>query len=70
MSRFVVTQIVGVVLLVLGGQGLVRLLFNHADSGLLGFVPGGLPVWLCAHIILLVIGAGLALWAQRLGAGR
>lgn len=66
MSRFVVTQIIGVALIVLGGQGLVRLLFDHADGGLLGFVPGGFPGWLGAHMVLLVTGAALAVWAQRL----
>lgn len=69
MSRFIVAQIAGVALVVLGGQALVRLLFNHADGGLLGFLPGGFPVWAGANIILLVAGAALALWGQRPGTG-
>jgi len=65
MSRLVVAQVVGVALVVLGGQGGVRLLFNHTDAGLLGFIPGGFPVSLAAHILLLIVGAALAFWAQR-----
>lgn len=70
MTRFVVAQIAGVALLVLGGQGLVRLVFNHADGGLVRFLPGGFPIWVVVNIVLLVVGIGLASWGQRCGAGR
>lgn len=65
MTRFVVAQIAGVALVVLGGQGLVRLLFDHADAGLAGALPGGFPVWAGGHLALLILGMILASWGQR-----
>ena len=51
-------------LLVLGGQGAIRLLVDPSDSGLLGWVPGGFAAWLCGHVLLVLVGAALAAWAQ------
>lgn len=36
-----IVQTVGVALLVLGAQGAIRLLADHDNAGLLGWLPGG-----------------------------
>lgn len=39
--RFDVAQVVGAVLMVVCGQGAIRLLIDHGDTGVLGWVAGG-----------------------------
>lgn len=65
MSWSVVKQIVGVALVVLGGQGVVRLLVNNADGGLVAFVPGGFAIWFVLDIAMILLGAVLAVQAQK-----
>ncbi|MFJ3959054.1 hypothetical protein [Arthrobacter sp. NPDC090010] len=63
--RNVIAQIAGVALLVLGAQGGIRLLFNHGDAGLLGWLPGGFVVQLLCYVLVTAIGVGLAAWGSR-----
>ncbi|MEU6154537.1 hypothetical protein ABZ816_31560 [Actinosynnema sp. NPDC047251] len=62
--KYDVFQIAGAILLVLGGQGAVRLLLDHADSGLLGWVPGGFGAQLAGYLVATAAGAVLAGWAH------
>lgn len=52
--------VVGMVLLVLGGQGAIRLVVDHADAGLLGVLPGGFAVQLVGYVVMVVAGVALA----------
>ncbi|MEU4449157.1 hypothetical protein AB0K14_33950 [Actinosynnema sp. NPDC050801] len=63
--KYVAVQVVGMVLLVLGAQGAIRLLLDHDRSGLLGWVPGGFAVWLSCYVVGVVVGAVLAGWGNR-----
>lgn len=62
--RYDVLQILGVALVVLGGQGAIRLLVDHDDAGLLGRLPGGFAVGITVHLVAVVIGAVVASWAR------
>jgi hypothetical protein len=64
MTKYDVAQIAGVALVVLGGQGAVRLLVDHGDSGLLGWLGGGFAVHLVVNLIAVVVGGLLAAWAR------
>ena len=48
-------QVLGMGLLVLGGQGLVRVVLLN-DDGLLGVLPGGFGAALVGHVALVVLG--------------
>ena len=41
--RHVATLVIGMVLLVAGGQGGIRLLADHGNAGILARLPGGFP---------------------------
>jgi hypothetical protein len=56
----VATLVVGMLLLVLGAQGGIRLMADHADAGLLGWLPGGFAVPLACYAVMTVVGALLA----------
>lgn len=60
MNKFVVVQVVGIVLLVGGGQGLVRIVVDHADRGFLGWLPGGFAGCVVAYAVAVVIGVAMA----------
>lgn len=64
MTRYDIAQIVGVGLVVLGGQGAVRLLVDHDDSGLLTWLPAEFMVRLVVHLLVVVAGGALAAWAR------
>jgi hypothetical protein len=49
-------QILGAVLMVAFGQGAIRLLVDHDNTGLLGPLPGGFAVLLLAYTAVTVIG--------------
>lgn len=57
--------VIGVPLLVFGGQGGIRLLVDHDNGGLLSWVPGGFAVWLSCYVVITVAGVLLAGWARR-----
>jgi len=58
-------QIFGMLLLAAFGQGLVRLLVDHDDRGLLAWLPGGFAPSLVAHAVLVVAGALLTGWGYK-----
>lgn len=61
----VIAQIVGLALLVLGGQGGIRLLIHHDDAGLLAWLPGGFVAQLICYFVAIVLGIALAGWGSR-----
>lgn len=60
--KFVVLLIIGMALLVFGGQGAIRLLIDHHNGGALGGLP--FPAALCIYLATTAAGALLAGWAQ------
>ena len=52
--------ILGMILLVLGAQGGLRLLAEHDDAGILGWVPGGFAVRLGCYAAIVIAGVLLA----------
>ena len=56
----VVVLVLGMVLLVLGAQGGIRLLVDPGDGGILGWLPGGSAGQLGGFAVLAVAGAVLA----------
>ncbi|MGC0421750.1 hypothetical protein [Embleya sp. AB8] len=65
--KFVVLQIIGMALVVVGGQGSFRLLVDHDNVGVLGQLSGepSFPVALCGYIAAAVVGLLLAGWAHN-----
>ncbi|MBE1530784.1 hypothetical protein [Actinomadura algeriensis] len=59
-----VLQIAGMLLLVLGAQGAIRVLIDHDETGLLGGLPGGFPAAVTVYLAGTVVGALLAGWAH------
>lgn len=55
--KYDVLQILGVALVVLGGQGVVRQLVDHGNAGLLGRLPGGFAASVTVHVAAVAIGA-------------
>lgn len=64
MNKYVVTQIAGMVVLVLGAQGAVRLLLDHGHAGILGWLPGGFAAQLAGHAVLALLGVVVVGWAD------
>jgi hypothetical protein len=56
----VVVLILGMVLLVLGAQGGIRLLVHHDDAGVLGWLPGGFAAQLSCFVVVTLAGLALA----------
>ncbi|HYI57031.1 MAG TPA: hypothetical protein VEX66_02610 [Microlunatus sp.] len=56
----VILLVLGMVLLVVAGQGAIRLLIDHDNAGVLGWVPGGFVVQLVVYLVLLAGGVALA----------
>ncbi|MBB5782520.1 hypothetical protein [Nonomuraea jabiensis] len=63
--KHVAVQIIGMLLLVLGAQGAIRLLADHDNAGLLAWLPGGFTVWLACYAVATVAGAVLAGWGSK-----
>ncbi|MEU1387991.1 MULTISPECIES: MFS transporter [unclassified Nonomuraea] len=61
----VIVLIIGMLLLVLGARGAIRLLADHDNAGLLGWLPGGFAAWVAGHALAAVVGALLAGWAGK-----
>ena len=57
--RYVVLLVLGMVLLVVGAQGAIRLLADHNNSGVLSWVPG-FAAQLIVYLVMTVVGVALA----------
>ncbi|GGT38889.1 hypothetical protein ACFFV7_19770 [Nonomuraea spiralis] len=72
--KHVTVLIIGMLLLVLGAQGAIRLLTDHDNAGLLAWLPGGFATRLAGFALAVVLGALLAGWgskkAKQSGRGR
>jgi hypothetical protein len=55
-----VPLVLGMVLLVLGAQGGIRLLVDHEEAGVPEWLPGGFPAQLGCFVVLAVVGATTA----------
>ncbi|WP_166028906.1 hypothetical protein [Streptomyces chilikensis] len=62
--KYDLLQVVGMILLALAVQGLIRLLVDHQDLGLLRGLPGGFAPALAVHVVVTVAGALLAGWSH------
>jgi hypothetical protein len=62
-----IPQVLGMVLLVLGAQGAIRLLADHANTGLLTWLPGGFGAALAVYVLATLAGAVIAERAHRAG---
>jgi hypothetical protein len=56
--------VIGVPLLAFGGQGAIRLLVDHDNSGVLGWMPGGFAAWLTCYVMITLAGVLLASWGS------
>ncbi|MBE3009979.1 hypothetical protein IL992_12370 [Microbispora sp. NEAU-D428] len=63
--RHVTVLILGMLLLVLGAQGAIRLLADHDNAGLLAWLPGGFGVRVACYAVAAVLGASLAGWGGK-----
>ena len=63
--RSLIGLIAGMVLLVLGAQGGIRMLADHDNAGLLAWVPGGFGIRLACYAAAAVAGLLLAGWGGR-----
>jgi hypothetical protein len=62
--KFDVLQILGAVLTVLGAQGAIRLLIDHANTGLLAWLGAGFTGTLVGYLVVTALGVVLAGWAH------
>ncbi|MPY56774.1 hypothetical protein [Streptomyces spongiae] len=63
--KYDVLQVLGMALLVLGGQGAIRQLVHHDDTGLLGRLPGGFAAGITVYVVAVAVGAVVAGWARN-----
>lgn len=62
--KYDVLHILGMALLVLGGQGAIRQLVDHGNAGLLGWLPGGFAASITVYVVAVALGAAVAGWAR------
>jgi hypothetical protein len=62
--RYTTGLVAGLVLLVLGVQGGIRLIVDHDNAGLLEWLPGGFAAQVSAYAVAAVAGAVLAAWGS------
>ncbi|GAA3489037.1 MULTISPECIES: hypothetical protein [Streptomyces] len=62
--KFDILQIIGAVLVVVGGQGAIRLLIDHDNTGLLGGLGAPFTVNLVTYLTAVLFGVILAGWAH------
>lgn len=58
-------QILGFVLMVLGLQGLIRLLVDENAAGLLGWIEADVSLLIAINVVIAIAGMSLLTWAQR-----
>ncbi|ART67266.1 hypothetical protein BTO20_00280 [Mycobacterium dioxanotrophicus] len=61
----VFTLVGGMVLLVVGAQGAIRLLADHDNAGVLGWLPGGFAARLLGYLLVVAVGVVLARSGKR-----
>jgi hypothetical protein len=61
---YVALQVIGTIVLALAVQGAIRIVIDHAHTGLASWVPGGFPAQLAAFVIVAVVGLLVAGWAH------
>ncbi|QWF78531.1 hypothetical protein HUW46_01927 [Amycolatopsis sp. CA-230715] len=62
--KYDVAQIIGAVLVIIGGQGAIGQLIDHEKQALLVWVPGGWVPKVIIYVVVIVIGVLLAGWAH------
>lgn len=62
--KYDILQIIGAVTMALFAQGAIRLLIDHGNTGLLGWLGGGFAVVLTAHLALVALGVLLTGWSH------
>ncbi|GGW78143.1 hypothetical protein [Streptomyces lomondensis] len=62
--KYDVLQVLGMVVLVVSAQALVRLLVDHGERGVLGDLPGGFVPLLLTYAALTAAGVLLTGWAH------
>jgi hypothetical protein len=63
--KYIIAQIIGAVLVALGGQGGLRLLANENDAGFLASLPGDVGAKIGVYVAIIVAGATLTSWAYK-----
>ncbi|NNG35709.1 hypothetical protein HKD39_08290 [Nakamurella sp. DB0629] len=66
----VLILIAGIVGVGVGGQGVIRLLFDHSKTGLLGGLRLGFGWTLAGYLLMVVVGLALGGWGDRLQKSR
>ena len=61
--RYVAVLVAGLILLALGAQGALRLVFG-TDPGVLSGIPGGSGIQLAVYVALAIAGTALAAWGR------
>ncbi|MCZ1006676.1 hypothetical protein [Streptomyces lydicus] len=62
--KYDILQVVGAAVMVEFVQGVIRLLVDHGDTGLLGWLGGGFALTLAVHGVLVVVGVLLTGWSH------
>ncbi|MEU8781914.1 hypothetical protein [Streptomyces sp. NPDC048637] len=62
--KYDILQIAGAIMMVFFAQGAIRLLFDHTDTGFLGWLDGGFSLTLAVHLALVVVGVLLTGWSH------
>jgi len=62
--KYDIFQIAGAIMTVVFAQGAIRLVFDHADTGFLGWLDGGFTVTLAVHLALVAVGVLLTGWSH------
>ncbi|GAA2612892.1 hypothetical protein ACWCO0_03635 [Streptomyces tubercidicus] len=62
--KYDILQIAGAIVMVVFAQGAIRLLFDHTDTGFLGWLGGGFALTLAVHLALFAMGVLLTGWSH------
>lgn len=65
LMRNAIVLVAGMVLLVLGAQGGIRLVANHDNAGVLAWLPGGFTPQLVGYLVIVAAGLALASWGRQ-----
>ncbi|GAA3145403.1 hypothetical protein ACFQ0X_23630 [Streptomyces rectiviolaceus] len=62
--KYDILQILGAVLMCFSAQALIRLLIDHDNTGLLGWLPDGFALLLIAYVMTVTVGVLLTGWGH------